>query len=197
MHLNYFSQASDSRDCYPGAVRGKREPSPSRSRVCCGEPLCASARHQFLPSPPSFPPPGVRISPKCWRSVTCMFNSFQKHRKAICRREASGSPGRAVPLSAALPRGGPARCAAPLCPGRSEPAPPEPRCRPRSMPRTWGSAHAKSAPLSPSQVYSELKLLPPLYFIFFLCPLSRAVNKARFLVFAESCCRTRIEPGLT
>lgn len=115
--------------------------------------MCQRLRPVPPQLPPSFPPPEVRISPKCWRSVTCMFNSFQKHRKAIWRREASGSADHALRSRArsALPgtRAAPA--------GPSEPRPPS-RCS------LAAAADTKSAPLPPFpiQVYSELKFLSPL-----------------------------------
>lgn len=175
MHLNYyFSQASDSRDRFPERSGGA---APSPPGAACAASPRVPALPPVPPQPPLFPPPGVRISPKCWRSVTCMFNSFQKHREAIWRRGAPGSPGAAA---APVPCPG-------LGPGPAPGAGPALGCRLRHT----------VTPLSPAphQLYSEIKLLPPLFSFFFffpfppLCPLSRAVNKAHSLAFAESCCR--------
>lgn len=118
--------------CCPG--EGRAGSVPSR----CGRWQALVCRPPHLPHPhPPFtcPPPGARISPKCWRSVTCMFNSFQKHGKAICQREASGSPDdrdASPPLSLLSP---------PLCPAAAGPPPLRSaplRAPPRSAPRRAG-----------------------------------------------------------
>lgn len=187
-----------------------------------------SAATSQPPSPPLifFPPPGVRISPKCRRSLTRMFNSFQKHRKAICQRQAqrcSASPPRCpeaagpaaplpslpaarCPLPAAAARPTPRR-SAPLRAGPDRAARDEPSCAASSARRAFrthvGAGSTNSAPLAhhlhPPQVrvYSESQLLPP-FILYYLPspPLSQAVKKARLHGVAQSCCCAGIEPGL-
>lgn len=164
----------------PGEKRAVPLPKPC---VLWQTPVCQRLP-PVPPQPPfSCPPPGVRISPKCWRSVTCMFNSFQKHRKAICRPK----PREAGPCAAAL------RCAAPrlpsplsparlppLGPGRPEPL--LPACRTRV-----GPGDTKPAPPSPSptRICSELKLLPPLNYFFFF-PMS-PVSSGKYISFSCLC----------
>lgn len=136
-------------------------------------------------------------------------------RRAAPRRPGPLRPARLCPPpgTPSAPLCSPPRCsallrAAPRRTGLSRTGPAAPlRFKPvlsRFSPRSEHAAHtweleAKTCPVSPQvQVYSELEL-PPSFFIFFffLRPLSQAVNKAHLHVFAESCCRTRIETGLT
>lgn len=133
-------------------------------------------------SPP--PPPRARISPKCWRSLTRMFNSFQKHCKAICRREAPTL--RCLSLRAAPRRPGPL----PPGPRPASPCPESPRI-PRTAPRCpppscaaspavtarhthVGASETKPAPLSsPTPGLFGINVAPlssPLYLFFFPFP---------------------------